>query len=134
MRKRVPLLLLVRMNQSSIQRFAFLLLLASAALQFGAFARWPGSPEFDVVHSVFAALQSRAGWPPVTDQCFPADHRCSRPACALLLDDALATREFMALCADDVAGAVRGGRHKTFRLPLHYRRRHWLDQAGDCSG
>src|SRR5262249_44225031 len=40
----------------------------------------------------------------------------------------------MALCADDVAGAVRWRRHKTFRPSLHYRRRHWLDQAGDCFG
>jgi hypothetical protein len=63
------------MNQSSIQRFAFLILLASGALQFGAFARWPGSPEVDVVHSIFAAynfvtgghLQSINAFPQNTD-------------------------------------------------------------------
>src|SRR5262245_49376205 len=51
----------VRMSQSNIQRFASLFLLASAALHFVAFAGWPGSPDADVVHSVFAAYNFVTG-------------------------------------------------------------------------
>jgi hypothetical protein len=36
------------------QRLAYLILSVSAALQFAAFAAWPGSPDADVVHSAFA--------------------------------------------------------------------------------
>jgi hypothetical protein len=36
------------------QRLAYLILFVSAALQFAAFAGWPGSPDADVVHSAFA--------------------------------------------------------------------------------
>lgn len=73
MRKRVPFLLSVRMNQSSIQRFAFLILLASGALQFGAFARWPGSPDADVVHSIFAAYNFVTGGHLQSINLYPQD-------------------------------------------------------------
>src|SRR5215471_9427454 len=44
-----------RMTHSDHGRLAYLTLFLSAALQFGAFATWPGSPDADLVYSVFAA-------------------------------------------------------------------------------